>query len=555
MRLPPLSPGVERDPIQIFIRERQRRIERAEREIVPLVHRITSPPEITSEDQGSRYFDNAADFQNDVNGFVQAIAEHHADIEDIDTSLPEEDKWRLDRAIIKSAIYSDYSEVTPEVWSHFLAAVGVDRRRLIDKFHHSVNKTITQTLFVNERSFNTADNFSPWTYAMRGTPLNHMWDFERFIREVNDGGDYNKRYSPSERGLYPGSGITVRGIKSKVFPDNYLKKRFIVDSTLLANTYQQVQGDYRELLVKNELYLRSTSFGSFKYFFIIRNPRKMVIDGKSYALIVFHNDNSQNKTQRVAYLIPDKYAIDFFSNPLKNAGTEHMFYPEATEKRLGREIINLNSSYALSGFDNVLPGDRVLKKSLSDRKKLHDEIITCALFGFSMLDLLEEAYRFNRVGYYTNQDGNWYLDKYRLMRELIKWNITDDRTVSIGTNDTTIIEGEDKRPILFPLPVLEHTIDPSLIRECGVIDGGLFWHRTEKDGGNYWFFRDGVPELDEELNGIGNEHKWKDLLGSGGATKWDEYHDKISGLNPALLDPMVKKIALGVIGGSCNDES
>ena len=532
MHLPPLTRPVEHNPIKIWRAQKQE----AQAKIVPLINRITVPSSELETTVGNqsipRQLDEKGDFQEDVNEFVSVVADGYLDFKDI--TLPKDERWKLDRAIMKSAVYSN---IPPGTWSRFINRLPVDYKRLIsriDEDYIPLERRVAEITLINERSFNGADNFSQFTCAMRGTKLDPSWMFERFIREVNEGECY-KRYSPSEKGQYPGSGIVVKGIKSKVFPNDYIENRFEVEDRTI-DSFKMVSRNYRDLLCTSESCLMSTFFGLFRGFAIIRNPRYMLINGIPYALIVF-NDHHQNKTQRAAYLIPDKYALKFFSDPLYRTGPEHMFYPEAFEKRFAGEIISLNTSKALGGFDLQLPHRSSRQRF---RTILHNQIRDCALFGFAQYDLLREAFRLNKLGFYFNNgDYNWSLDKYRLLRELIKWNQSIEREKT---------DEEDKRPVLFPYPLLEHGIKPDLVRECGIIGSDLVWYKT-KEKGDYWFLYDGDPTMEGELNERGYEQGWKDLLGHEGTSRWDEYHTTASemGANLVFSDPVMKKVALDII--------
>ena len=510
-----------------------------------------------------------------INEFATLIGRDEVNL--ITIPLAEDEHWRLDRAIMKAAAYSTvppyaYKAFSGNVYGHLFRGPDKDGWQelayISDGTFSNMDQNYERILDLNRRSFNVGESFSQWTYAMRTTTTDPYWAYERFIRHVNSSYAQSterfcyRKFSPCDlnRGYtiknFPGPGIIVRGLQSKVFPDGHIKNRFPAGGNLSITSRNFTDSEYKLFLNQGEEHLQNTTFVFCRGFTIIDNPDVIKVNGKPYALLIY-NDHFQNKTQRCAYLIPHSRVRQFLENPLHGIDNDHMFYPDNIEKVFKDEVIRINLAEVLAGLNEGAPQSLIdiltkeiqREQSISDEvaelkacKPLHHDIRTATLWGFALLDLQKEANRLYNLGFYFNKsDNEWYLDKYRLLRELIRWN----KTVNEKEEDP-----KDKYPVLFPFPLLQHVIEPSLIQKVGMVSSNLVLYK-EKGEGDFCFFDGEVPEIGPEASEdrAFSDRIWGDRLGVKGVHRWNEYHTiaNESGANVLVMDPIFKGLGLDLI--------
>lgn len=495
----------------------------------------------------------------DLNELVRLIAYKETYIVKTLKALPPEDRWRVDRAVTKAALRASVSDLE---FFHFYLAVqrALYLGEVWSRLYFMANTDTLKAAYlledvfkVHERIFNTSENFSRWTYAMRGTSSDPYWNFERFIRHVNGpsasaGKDLSyKIYRPKSPDFpnftvndFPGPGIVVNGINSPLFPKGHLAKRFLGSQTDIPNnTSPTLSSDwaYRNLLVSSEGDLGYIRLGLFRGPVVIYNPRKMIINGQPHGLVAAYNDHFQNRFQRSAYLIRGSIIERFFDNPLKDFGENHILNPSPKKiKELGKHIIKIESVRTLAGLDK---GARKYSETEVGSVDLHLQIKNCALYGFAMLDLLLEGFRLHNLGFfYDRAKDDWYLDEYRALRELVRWhNVTSEKAALDDSKE--VLDG----PVLFPFTLLQHRISPEMLEQCGFVTSNGVIYR-DKPTGDSMLFPDGPPEIaSEEIESRSNT-KWKDALGKEGVDAWYKFHSRAeeTGANLLMVDPIYKGI-------------
>jgi hypothetical protein len=461
-----------------------------------------------------------------------------------EVDFSDDEKWKVEEALMKTAVYGP--DILPYYYNaleYYLNPDSTTSRVFdldVNPDSSNFNRVIRESLFANERSLNLRTNFGQWTYAMRSTKLDNLWHFEKFIRQVNKpngGGSKNSdfkyvRFSPLDKlknenetytvNDFPGPGIMVRGLHGNLFPEGHIQSRFAPNQGFINSSAEAVVELYNHYLVNNVNQLKNTTFVHSRGLVLVDNPAMMKIKGEEYSLIAF-NDHFVNPTQRPAYLIPRKYVLEFLSDPLRNVGENHIFNPATFEARFKEEAIKINSLETLSGMCFGIPKESMLNFMVDQYCQagdfvennpefllsMHEDVLNAQFFAFSQLDLLNEGNRLYNLGYqYDQQHGYFTQDKFRMLREIVKWK--------------TALEIPNERPVLFPYPLLSHSIDPIMVENCGFVDGNLVYFKDKSDG-DFQFFDGRPPDQKSDNFRSSDVGKWRNMLGSDGLRKWERF--------------------------------
>ena len=498
--------------------------------------------------------------QADINEFMRLILYQNIELKDLLLMASMEE---LEKAVTKSLVYSGIAPLEffhfylyaqkyafpKEAWSRLS---GDWERALAPKDPSLASKILEECLLVHEKGFTKSKAFPDGTYLFRRS-IDDLWSFERFIRQVNgpqSAGNVKfkkpfgyKKYSTSEPNIkksgfttndFPGPGIILHGLHSLLFPKDHLSSRFLYALPLDASGYEETLAKYRAEIVLGEDKVKDTTFASFRGLILVSNPW-MKVRGKQYGLLIL-NDHFENTALKTALLVQIDLINDFLSNPLAKFGKEHIFHPSkfGFNERLNGKYINLVTIASSAGLCEELPEYNHIALDSSEKLSTHDEIKKAALFGFAQLDILREAYRLYSLGYYFDaKKKKFYLDEYRLLKELIRWNKS-------GIEDT-------KLPVAFPFSFLDHGIRPNQVRNVGFVGANLVVYKNNPKGDSLLF--ETVPEISSEgfdsninedlcnLLGVEENNYWLDFRGNA------EYY----GVNPLIVAPAYKEIGKGIL--------
>jgi hypothetical protein len=225
-----------------------------------------------------------------------------------------------------------------------------------------------EVLWGIERLYNIHSGFSHFHISTQRPNLNTPSMFENFLQHVNGS---VKAYSPSQiqvrdsaltrRGTindFPGPGFIIDGLgkAAELFPKEFIESSYpqISKPSSELTPKDAVENKFRKVLVNSERDLKDTQFAVFRGIKIITNPKKMVIDGRSYALIIY-NDHFHNEDQEIAFLVPHGIVNAFLKNPLEFVNAQTNFHPNNLMQKYGPEIIVPVYESALGGFDKTFP--------------------------------------------------------------------------------------------------------------------------------------------------------------------------------------------------------
>lgn len=495
---------------------------------------------ITANSDENPYGTINANFQTDVDEYARSVAGMPRMIRRDDTGLH---RYQFERAMLLTALYT---KVDNDTYSNMMRRLANDApftrlRRLTNEDNPTQWETgngASEKYYARiqhgiKKGLNMFGSFSRFTYAFRGTGSDPFWQFLRFIR-FNKGEAY-ERFSPATSGGnigdFPGPGLVFEKMDKPLFPKGRIAARFQTNNRL-----SHAEQKYRELLTKSESDLTKTKFGFFRGMYMISNKEKMKINNEPYDLLVL-NDHLANPNQRAVYLIPSHMGDKFFRNPMKDYGSSHLLNPQNLNEY--DCIIDITELSNLGGFDQALPNSVLNDLGISDEirhperkrnvcNKLHLEIENALLFGYAQFDLMNEAFNLHSLGYFFDSKQNtWMLDKYRLLREAVRWNQSNSN------------------PILFPYPLEIHAIRPKLVKEIGFLDENLILYKTNP-AGNHCFFENGKPEVGKEGDSVKD---WIQLLGREGIDYWDFFHTDAaeSGAFMAFTDNKMKQVGLDII--------
>ncbi len=474
-------------------------------------------------------FEKQLNFQEAINEFVKKTSKvHRESVNDLQRALLNQEGLSKHQLHLALMIAQAYAKVKPKTMRKFLDKVVLkltmhdfvpvyfEEGDLNNEFEYDIGVSEVTEIF--RKSYDTFTGFMSYTYPMKSDGLKEPMALS-FIRKANQNKNY-KTFIPGDKNQFPGAGVIIEGLKSKVFPNDFLEKQLTLPNDTGGTAEEVVHKRFRDLMINGEKDLPNTTFGFFRGCIIIRNPEKMRVDNKKFALIVF-NDHFQNPDSRMAYLITDQLAQNFLSNPTESItwgqSKINQFDPRIFEDCFFNEIINLNNPAVLGGMDKALPfgggGKQFYKDSefidkdnmvnwedlllyereLADSdettdcrghihrthmfteywndgfplenlipfKKAHDEITNCTLYGFSQLHLFNEAFRLYSYGYDDYKSGNKkvkFKEFGRLLDQSIRWKQSQRIT-------------DIERPVLVPTPRLSNSgFNEDLVREVGVID-------------------------------------------------------------------------------------
>jgi len=282
------------------------------------------------------------------------------------------ESWKLLRAGLLATIYG--RNVDEDVRANFRHRfmtytrhddVPINRKQ----FPYESRVIHEEVLWGMERLYNIHSGFSHFHISTQRPNLNTPSMLESFIKHVNGSA---KSYSPSQiqirdgaltrRGTindFPGPGFIIDGLGkvAELFPKGFVESSYpqISKPSSELTPKDTVENKYRKVLVNSERDLKDTQFAVFRGVKIITNPKKMVIDGKSYALIIYNDHFHNDEYQEIAFLIPHGIITAFLKNPLAFVNAHTNFHPGNLMQKYGPEIIVPVYESALGGFDKTFP--------------------------------------------------------------------------------------------------------------------------------------------------------------------------------------------------------
>ena len=469
---------------------------------------------------------------------------------------------QLDKALMLSNIYSGVSEAeyyfqylrsqkycfSEDVWSKISGHNG-----LAYDDPDAAERILGEILKIQDRAVTYSGSFNQWTHSFRGG----HWMFEKFLRRVNGfeatGKKSNpdalfayRKYSPSVSKIkdltihdFPGPGLVIYGLHSKLFPDNYLSKTFLGGGSLDSIDYE-----YGKQIVEGEKHLSETNFAFFRGGVLIYNPRKMKVNNEPYGLFIY-NDHFPKWHLKVASLANGRGVERFMQSPYEGINEANIFHPNMLSSRSGQDVklINLTSLAAQAGFCEEVKG---IDGDVDDRRTAHDEVAMAAIFAIAQLDLIREAYRLYSLGYYYDRKKNdFYMDEFVMLRELLSIN----RVAAQRSYEKDELMPE--LPVAFPFTFLNHSVDPVKVSQIGFVGANLLGYKNNPKGDCMLFGGDLSKITPKEVPDI-SQLTMESMLGYEGLNFWREFLEgnNLFRANPMIVDPMYKKIGSGIIASS-----
>lgn len=484
---------------------------------------------------------------------------------------------------------------------------GVDtetRKKFRNKFmHHTkhddlpVNRkqnpfgskvALEEVLWCFDHLYDLFSNFSHFHLATQKPEPGKPSMLEAFLGHVSGQSSY-KTYSPSQttitdgggrrRGTtddFPGPGFVINGLgkRAKLFPRGFVENAYPQISGGNLSPRQVVENEYRKVLVESERDLGETQSTLFRGFAIIRNPNRMKINNKSYALIVY-NDHFPVDNQEIGYLIPDGLAASFIEDPLRYLNTNTVFHPANLLSRFGHEIIVPTYETTLGGFDKAFPyGDgaphfypnskhydkwgklhrfdlcnpeRTLgtsethdtkgyihrthdfasvqghdrywsaqydSRNYAPDKLAHDEVRNCLFFAHAQLDLLKAAFRLYNFGYeYSPRHKHWTRDEFKLLKN------------AIAFRHSARFPDKEKPILVGTVQGRNSGFSRDNIRDVGIVDTNLMlWQRSttgnNKSGIDTSMLPGKIPDDEYDLR---DARTWKYFEGRNETDNWLEF--------------------------------
>ncbi len=467
---------------------------------------------------------------------------------------------QMDKALAVSTVYSGVAEAEfyfqylrsqkyrfpSEVWSKVAGSGGLAHNEPV-----KAEKILSQILKVQERAIAYSGSFNQWIHSFRY----NEWMFERFLKKINgadatgmqpgDGTSFAyKKYTPAVSGIkgfsihdFPGAGLVIYGLHSKLFPDKYLPKTFLGE----GGAYDEIDYEYRSKIVEGEKHIKDTKFAFFRGGVLVYNPRNMKVNGKPYGLLIY-NDHFPKDHLKTAFLVSGR-SVEFFMNkPFHGINESNFFHPNSVLNKNELEVkaINLVSLAAQAGFCEEV---RDIEFELGQKIVVHNEVTDAALFGIAQLDLLREAYRLYSLGFYYNKKkNNFYKDEFVMLRELLRINR------SAAQQSIALNKDVPELPVAFPFTFLEHSVDPVKVSKIGFVGANMIVYRRNFLG-DCLLFGDAVTRIDpKDINHI-SQDSMESMLGGEGLDYWREFLEgnDLFRANPMIVDPVYKKIGCDVL--------
>lgn len=469
---------------------------------------------------------------------------------------------QLDKALMLSNVYSGVSEseyyfqylrsqkycFQDDVWSKISGHNG-----LAYEDPDAAERILGEILKIQDRAVTYSGSFNQWTHSFRGGD----WMFERFLRRVNGIESTGKKSNPSAPFAYrkyspavskikdltihdfPGPGLVIYGLHSKLFPENYLSKTF-----LGGDSSDVIDYEYGRQIVEGEKHLPETNFAFFRGGVLIYNPRKMKVNNEPYGLFIY-NDHFPKWHLKVAFLADGKSVERFMQNPYEGINEGNIFHPNMLSSRAEGciKLVNLTSLAAQAGFCEEVKG---VSGDVSDRRTAHDEVAVAAIFAIAQLDLIREAYRLYSLGYYYDRKKNdFYMDEFVMLRELLSIN----RVAAQRCYEKD--ESMPELPVAFPFTFLNHSVDPVKVSQVGFMGANMVGYKNNP-AGDCMLFGDTISEISpSDALKIPSE-RIESMVGSEGLDFWRSFLEgnNLFRTNPMIVDPMYKKIGSDIIANS-----
>jgi hypothetical protein len=506
------------------------------------------------------------ELQADMNELTRMIVFGDSPISTLQNQvhMPPISTEELEKALTMSTVFSGVSEAEfyyyylfaqkykfPETgWSKISGSNG-----LANMEPRLSERILEEILFLQKRGFNYSGAFNQWTHSFRS--YGSDWMFERFIKDINGPKATTKRSAHpayfyrkftvgSLKGKhpqitihdFPGPGIIINGIHSKVFPDRYLQHRF---GTGLQNSkmYEAINSRYRESLIGSEADLANTTFGFFRGFVLIYNKEKMKVNGIPHALVIF-NDHFPHNHSKTAFLVNGNDTERFLQDPYSALNGDNIMHPNVLSGALSNRVIDLVSLKAQAGFcEEVKSGFDKNNRLL--RLQVHDTVEAVSRFGFNQLDLIRESYRLHSLGYYyDNAYQNFYKDEFRLLKELLRIN----RFIAQSIDNTSNAE----YPVAFPFTFMDHSINPAVVKDSGFVSSKMIPHTSKYPNGATQFFGDYLGKIDlSEIDRL-TDDRIRDLLGED-ASLWFDFRESLeyNGGNPLIVDSSYRDLGKSIL--------
>ncbi len=521
------------------------------------------------------------ELQGDINELIRSIAFAKIKVSGI-LDQSGISKEQLDKALTVSTVFSGVSDIEffyyylyvqkykfPEnAWSKISGQSGLAHgdERLAEKI-------LEEILHLQKKAYNTSTAFNQWTQSFRS--YGSSWFFEKFLKQINgatatrdiDPGKsfFYRKFSPSSPQYanskitindFPGPGLVIYGLHSKIFANNYINHRFSYG--VATSTQEKVESEQWRFITEGEKDLQKTIFGFFRGLVIVYNKEKMCIKGRPYGLVIF-NDHFPHNNFKTAYLIRHELLDKFISNPYLALNRENILNPDLLDIRNDTKdkVINVVSLASQAGFcEEALS---LLSKAEPPQKlSLHNDITRTLMFGTAQLDLIREAFRQYSLGYYyDNKQNNFYENRFLLLKELLRIN----RCLFERSVDDKPIE----YPVVFPFTALDHSIDPDLVLKTGFVSSSMTAFTEGHPKGTTTFFNEDkhrrdpdfeghinfLTELElDEIDSLPDETIIKNL-GSDDFELWKNLLEgwRFTGANPMIVDHSHKKVGVDILKG------
>ncbi len=504
--------------------------------VVNLINAITSPnvvhslsPDVRANTTLGPGATSQASFQDNINNLIrEAIQNGSVCLK----SVP--DQKRTKQAVVRALSYSTVPE--PQMMQFRVNVVKDYVRNDFPPIHPDTDKPDTiynskvlymQTMQIFKQCLDIHRGFNFWAYSSRGDGISEYPMLVRFARRASCSRNVTLHKLPLDK--FPGPGIVINGLSGNCFPSWFMRSQWEKALQDRDTPSERVEKDFRNTMTHNVEDLKNTTFGFFRGVVIVKNPRRIKIDNKNYALIIF-NDHFGNPNLTEAFLVPDEYIKGFLENPMEAINSQQgtPCHPDQIVNRFKDRVLNLTSVSNIGGMNRAFPvgakcyerstfynknGTRVYRdlyaherdetlrsedkdivghmhmthmfggwwneqfplQNLEPFRNAHFEVTSAAFNALALLRDFNEAFRLYSFGYddYDSPSDNVRFSEYlRLHDQAINWK------------DSNKVQG-DGGLVLIPKPRGKNTsFSRDLIREVGAIDVQLMAHFIHKTRGN-----------------------------------------------------------------------
>ena len=521
------------------------------------------------------------------NELVKLLASNDVDF----SALSGIEQWRILRAGMIATVYGRGvdAEARKQFRNRFMYFTRHDDLPVNRKQNPFGSKVaLEEVLWCFDHMYDLYSNFSHFHLATQKPEPGKPSMLEAFLGHVTGQSSY-KTYSPSQTTItdgrgkrkgttddFPGPGFVINGLgkRAKLFPARFIENAYPQLSGRKLSPRQVVENEYRKVIIESERYLGETQFTLFRGLVIIRNPQRMKIDNKNYALIVF-NDHFPVDNQEIGYLIPDDLAAKFTEDPLMYLNTSTRFHPANLLSRFGHEIIVPTYETTLGGFDKAFPygddapdfypdskhydksghlhrfdlcypertlgtsetydtkgyihrthdfafiegHDRYWSSKYDSRnyapdKLAHNEVRNSLFFAQAQLDLLKAAFRLYNFGYeYSPRHKHWTRDEFRLLKN------------AIAFRHSARFPQKEKPVLVGTVQGRNSGFSRDNLRDVGILDTNLMlWQRSTTTNNKSGIDTSMLPgKMPDDTYDLRDARTWRYFEGGNETDNWLEF--------------------------------